>query len=42
MSFENYIEKLCSSGVFNLEKSETLQDKVFWDVLLNFDRRGQD
>jgi len=28
--------------VFNLEKFETLQDKVFWDLLLNFGRRGQE
>lgn len=36
------IEKLCGSGEFNLKKSETLQDKVFWDVRLNFGRWGQE
>ena len=28
--------------MFDLDKPETLQNKVFWDVLLNFCRRGQE
>lgn len=39
---EGDIEKLYSSGVFDLDKPETLQNKVFWDVLLHFGRRGQE
>ena len=34
------IEKLYASGVFDMQKPDTLQNKVFWDVMLNFGRRG--
>ncbi|VDH92651.1 Hypothetical predicted protein [Mytilus galloprovincialis] len=36
------IEKLYSSEVFNLDSPETLQNKVFWHIMLNFGRRGQE
>ncbi|CAG2190184.1 KCTD1_15 [Mytilus edulis] len=36
------IEKLYSCGVFNVDSPDTLQNKVFWDVMLNFGRRGQE
>ena len=39
---ERDIKKLYDSGVFNIDKPETLQNKVFWDIMLNFGRRGQD
>ena len=34
------IKKLYESGVFNTDKPETLQNKVFWDIMLNFCCRG--
>ena len=36
------IEKLYTSGVFDMQKPDTLQNKVLWDVMLNFGRRCQD
>ena len=36
------IEKLYASGVFDMQKPDTLQNKVFWDVMLNFGCRGQE
>lgn len=38
---KNDIEKLYSSGVFGLDNPATLQNKVFWDLMSNFNRRGQ-
>ncbi|VDI49286.1 Hypothetical predicted protein [Mytilus galloprovincialis] len=39
---EDDIQRLYSSGVFNIDTPVTLQNKVFWDLMLNFGRRGQD
>ena len=39
---EGDIEKLYTSGVFNTDKPVTLQYKVFYDILFNFGRRGQE
>ena len=36
------IEKLYASGVFDMQKPDTLQNKVFWDAMLNFGCRGQE
>jgi hypothetical protein len=39
---EGNIQKLYTSGVFGLEDPVSLQNKVFWDIMLNFARRGQE
>jgi len=39
---EGDIQKLYSSGVFDTDKPSTLQNKVFWDLMMNFGRRGQE
>ncbi|VDI81502.1 Hypothetical predicted protein [Mytilus galloprovincialis] len=39
---EGDIQRLYSSGVFNTDSPATLQNKVFWDLMLNFGRRGQE
>jgi hypothetical protein len=39
---EGDIQKLYTSGVFGLEDPVSLQNKVFWDIMLNFARRGQE
>ena len=35
------IEKLYTSGVLDMQKPDTFQNKVLWDVMLHFGRRGQ-
>ncbi|CAG2215768.1 unnamed protein product [Mytilus edulis] len=39
---EGDIQKLYSSGIFSTDHPVTLQNKVFWDIMLNFGRRGQE
>ncbi|CAC5421278.1 unnamed protein product [Mytilus coruscus] len=39
---EGDIKKLYSSGIFSTDHPVTLQNKVFWDIMLNFGRRGQE
>jgi len=39
---EGDIKKLYTSGVFGTDDPITLQNKVFWDIMLNFGRRGQE
>jgi hypothetical protein len=39
---EGDIQKLYTSEVFGLEDPVSLQNKVFWDIMLNFARRGQE
>ncbi|XP_071162166.1 uncharacterized protein [Mytilus edulis] len=39
---EGDIQRLYSSGVFNTDSPATLQNKVFWDLMLNFGRQGQE
>lgn len=39
---EGDIQKLYTSGVFGLEDPVSLQNKVFWDIMLNCARRGQE
>ncbi|CAC5410211.1 unnamed protein product [Mytilus coruscus] len=35
---EGDVQRLYSSGVFNTDSPVTLQNKVYWDLMLNFDR----
>ncbi|CAC5408281.1 unnamed protein product [Mytilus coruscus] len=39
---EGDIQKLYSSGIFNTDIQASLQNKVFWGVVLNFGRKGQE
>ncbi|CAG2233869.1 unnamed protein product [Mytilus edulis] len=39
---EGDIQKLYSSGIVSTDHPVTLQNKVFWDIMLNFGRRGQE
>ncbi|XP_071138784.1 uncharacterized protein [Mytilus edulis] len=39
---EGDIQRLYSRGVYNTDSPATLQIKVFWDLMLNFGRRGHE